>query len=185
MRAGDRIKIGYAATGSAVARRFTAIQASSPVPVDLLAAVEGTREDERAWHTRWRALRQHSEWFESTPELLRAIGEVEAVDVPQSDTARLSFRCPPSLVTAVDNVRGSTPRERYLRDLVRRAVEQALRAEPDGAPPAVERAQGARLPARPPAPAEQPTEPKAQRPPFSRVRTSAEVRANVRPIPKP
>lgn len=67
------IKIGVAKD---VQRRFAAIQMCSPLPLRLLATVDGTRALERAYHTRFADHRLHGEWFAPHPDILAEIARL-------------------------------------------------------------------------------------------------------------
>ncbi len=74
MRSGDMVKIGL--TGD-IERRVRAIQASSPLPVDLLATVPGGLSKEWELHSRFSAHRQHGEWFRLGKEIQRYLEELD------------------------------------------------------------------------------------------------------------
>ena len=57
----DMVKIGF--TGNGVERRLAALQTSCPLPLRLLACVQGTEQYERALHERFAAERVRGEWF--------------------------------------------------------------------------------------------------------------------------
>lgn len=65
------VKIGY--SSGPASRRLSGLQTGSPTRLTILAEVPGTREDEKAWHSRFRHLRAHGEWFQMRPELEQAI----------------------------------------------------------------------------------------------------------------
>lgn len=48
----------------------------SPLPLELLTAVPGRRQDERALHRRYISTHSHKEWFHATPKML---AEIEAI----------------------------------------------------------------------------------------------------------
>lgn len=121
IRAGDKIKIGFARSESAVRSRYATIRNASPMPVVLLGAMEGTVEDEHALHRRFQAYRAEGEWFAAEPAVLEVVAQ--AVEVTPAPGTRLSFRCSQDLVDLVDATRAREPREAWLR----RAVETALR----------------------------------------------------------
>lgn len=64
------VKIGFAVN---VELRLRDLQCGSPVKLAVLATVPGMPKDEREYHKRFKAARQHGEWFERTPELLAEI----------------------------------------------------------------------------------------------------------------
>lgn len=55
------VKIGYSKSG--VEGRLQSLQCASPVPLRILATVEGTLQCERALHGHYRNLRVQGEWF--------------------------------------------------------------------------------------------------------------------------
>ena len=66
-----RVKIGWA-NGPWPIVRMQSLQACSPVPLELVAAIPGGRVEEAALHQRFAASRVHHEWFVETPEILAA-----------------------------------------------------------------------------------------------------------------
>lgn len=68
-----KIKIGCSHTPS---HRLANLAAWSPVPLTILAAVEGNFDDERALHSRYLALHSHREWFNSSAEMLADIAAI-------------------------------------------------------------------------------------------------------------
>jgi hypothetical protein len=66
-----RLKIGVTTN---VRSRMTSLRGSSPVPLDLLAHINGGRTLEAHLHERFRAHRLHGEWFEDRPEIRAAFG---------------------------------------------------------------------------------------------------------------
>jgi len=56
-----RVKIGY--TRYNPQTRLGALQCGSPVPLELIAYIDGTQELERAFHGAFAELRSHGEWF--------------------------------------------------------------------------------------------------------------------------
>lgn len=57
---GGPIKIGVAGD---VAKRFKALQATNPIPLRLLAIIDGGHADERRLHKRFASERLRGEWF--------------------------------------------------------------------------------------------------------------------------
>lgn len=70
-RAGDFIKIGKS-TGSAE-DRIACLQTGCPLPITVLATVQGGRKLEAELHRRFASLRAHGEWFHVAPLLLSFI----------------------------------------------------------------------------------------------------------------
>lgn len=64
------IKIGVAVD---VPKRFKAIQAHSPVPVEVFATTIGDRAVEQDYHRRFAHARLHGEWFSPHPDILAEI----------------------------------------------------------------------------------------------------------------
>lgn len=67
---GGPIKVGYAVDPQ---KRLTEIQRMSPVPLRILATINGYRKDEALLHRRFASLRLHGEWFRPSQELLDII----------------------------------------------------------------------------------------------------------------
>jgi|GEM_PF-3711734 len=74
VRCHDRpiVKIGWA---SNVQRRLSALQAANPDLLVLLGTVEGTMQDELAWHREFAHLAIRNEWFTLADELQFAIDD--------------------------------------------------------------------------------------------------------------
>ena len=136
LRAGERIKIGFAKSEALVRSRFGAIRANSPVAVVLLGMVDGSLEDERALHVRFAEHRLLSGWFGAAPEILELAASARPVRTGPAHGTRLSFRCSHELVAAVDVARGETAREVWLRRAVERALELQSPAGEDRPVPA-------------------------------------------------
>lgn len=60
--------------------RLKQIQAHSPVPVAIKAAMSGTPKLEKEYHARFKALRLHGEWFEPDAELISFMDEIGLPD---------------------------------------------------------------------------------------------------------
>lgn len=67
------IKIG---TAKVVRTRLRDLQIGSPVRLDLLIAVRGSRELETLLHQRFDHLHEHGEWFRAAPELTAFVDEM-------------------------------------------------------------------------------------------------------------
>ena len=75
IRGAGMIKIGVADSPES---RMSTLQAGSPVPLYLLATMQGGFSKEKELHAKFAASRRHGEWFECTPELERTIRECQA-----------------------------------------------------------------------------------------------------------
>jgi hypothetical protein len=73
------VKIGF--TEREVHDRLREIQTGCPGLLTPLLQMDGTRQDDQAWHDRFAAARERGEWFRPVPELLRAIEEAKASQV--------------------------------------------------------------------------------------------------------
>jgi hypothetical protein len=123
VRSGDRIKIGHAGSASRARARFNAIRDASPVEVELLGVIDGSRDDEQELHRRFAGSRLHGEWFMATPELL----SVAATSGPLNSALppNINLPLPDEMLEAIDQARGDIPRTVWIR----RAIEQRLSAE--------------------------------------------------------
>lgn len=65
--AGGNIKIGFSTYGGR--RRLDQLQVGSPVKLELLAAIVGTKHDENALHLHFNRLREKGEWFRAGADL--------------------------------------------------------------------------------------------------------------------
>jgi len=63
-----QVKIGFSAN---VTKRFNALKSQSPVPLELLITIPGTKKDEKKLHKRFRKYRTHGEWFEPNKRIMR------------------------------------------------------------------------------------------------------------------
>jgi hypothetical protein len=72
----DRIKIG---TATDIEKRFAELRTMSPVPLKLLAAVQGGVPVEQALHDRFAADRLHGEWFRASADLRSLIRDITRV----------------------------------------------------------------------------------------------------------
>lgn len=70
-----RIKIGHTTVPLS---RMALLTTNNAYPVELLAAVEGDKRVERAYHDDLVAHRVHSEWFEQSPAVLARVSEALA-----------------------------------------------------------------------------------------------------------
>ena len=67
------IKIGYS---ESVKRRLKALRTSSSEPLEVIAIIEGTRDDEQALHRRFAVARAQGEWFHPHRRLLEYLDEL-------------------------------------------------------------------------------------------------------------
>jgi hypothetical protein len=67
------VKIGVSCNPE---HRLSGLMTWSPVPLEILAFVPGTANDERALHRRYLRQHSHREWFRSTPEMLADIAAI-------------------------------------------------------------------------------------------------------------
>jgi hypothetical protein len=69
------IKIGFT---SLIRERIAALNAWSPLELELVAVIDGARELEQRFHAKFAASRQHGEWFTWSPELAAVVANVQA-----------------------------------------------------------------------------------------------------------
>lgn len=67
--ANGMVKIGFTQN---IDERMKAIQATSPTQIELIGTLPGSLRLEREIHERFKHARAHGEWFQATPEILRA-----------------------------------------------------------------------------------------------------------------
>ena len=67
------IKIGW--TESHPSNRFNALRPLSPTPLEFLGVIRGYLGDENSLHLRFKADRDHGEWFRPSEGLVRYIAE--------------------------------------------------------------------------------------------------------------
>ncbi len=82
----NKIKIGYSKDPE---ERLRTLQTGSSGKLTLLLAIEGTQQDETAWHDRFADARIQNEWFDPVPELFLVILEIK--DTQLEDRGRLLF----------------------------------------------------------------------------------------------
>src|SRR5258708_4315485 len=80
------IKIGF--TDGEVEARLQALQTGCPGVLVVLFHIEGSEQDETAWHERFANVRERGEWFRPVPELLLAIMEAKVSHL-EAENARL------------------------------------------------------------------------------------------------
>lgn len=69
------VKIGFSRF---VEGRLRDIQTANPIPVTLLAHIEGTMSDERDLHSKFSNYRGSGEWFWKSPELSAFIQQIKS-----------------------------------------------------------------------------------------------------------
>jgi hypothetical protein len=92
----DLIKIGSADDPWT---RYLTLRSISPVPLVLVAMMDGGKPEERELHERFRLLRHHGEWFKADAELLNFIASAAVPwEAPLTNGARryVRFRCRPA-----------------------------------------------------------------------------------------
>jgi hypothetical protein len=85
---GGLIKIGY--TTGDVDERRRVLQSGSPVELQIIATMAGSRYAEQRLHQRFRYLRRHNEWFIAETDLLHYIAE-EAETWTKTPPVRLGW----------------------------------------------------------------------------------------------
>jgi hypothetical protein len=83
------VKIGFCGGDPVI--RMAGLQVGAVDQLELMGASAGGPSDERAWHQRFDHLRARGEWFELTPELLKAIGLALAHDKPRGSDTELAL----------------------------------------------------------------------------------------------
>jgi hypothetical protein len=83
------IKIGYTAGDGE--SRLRDLQTGCPGELVVLLEIEGSKQDETAWHQRFAAARERGEWFRPVAELLLAISEGKVVQL-EEEKAQLQER---------------------------------------------------------------------------------------------
>ncbi len=66
----DRCKIGRTAN---VENRMKSLRNSSPYPLELMLTIPGHGWQEKVWHKAFAHVRRHLEWFELSPDLVKAM----------------------------------------------------------------------------------------------------------------
>lgn len=69
------IKIGCSRSPD---NRRASLETWSPFPLEIVAEIDGCDRIERRFHAKFFADRTHREWFSTSPELRRVIGEIQA-----------------------------------------------------------------------------------------------------------
>jgi hypothetical protein len=112
------VKIGWSAHQ---AGRLSNLMAWSPFPLEIAAAIGGSRELERRFHARFRHLNTHREWFQASPEIADTIAainagcfDVETLPGPRALTSGTPKR-PESIATQVISQRLSALAKRGIK----------------------------------------------------------------------
>lgn len=87
VRAGEAIKIGYSVHP---VKRMSELQTANPEPMELLGALRGTLQDEKAIHADFSHLEIREEWFRAEEELLDFIQEISGRFITRELRPRLS-----------------------------------------------------------------------------------------------
>lgn len=80
------VKIGFTAGDGE--DRLRDLQTGCPGELVLLLQMEGSQQEETAWHERFAGARERGEWFRPVPELLLAITEAKVSQL-EAENARL------------------------------------------------------------------------------------------------
>jgi len=72
--AGGLIKIGITHN---LKVRFNNLKNSCPIPLKILATIDGSADKEIELHERFATHRKHGEWFEPCPEILQLIEQIK------------------------------------------------------------------------------------------------------------
>lgn len=87
VRAGEAIKIGYSVHPI---KRMSELQIGNPDPMELLGALRGTFQDEKALHADFSHLEIREEWFRAEEELLDFIEEISGRFIDRELRPRVS-----------------------------------------------------------------------------------------------
>lgn len=85
----EQIKIGFTAGNGEDRRRD--LQTGCPGELVLLWEIEGSRQEEAAWHERFAGARERGEWFRPVPELLLEIMKAKALYLEAENTRLLEL----------------------------------------------------------------------------------------------
>lgn len=80
--AANLLKIGF--TARPFALRLMQLRSNSPVSLDVLAVIRGTRDSERKLHARFLKLWSHGEWFRDDAGLLSYVSGLDGLPFPES-----------------------------------------------------------------------------------------------------
>lgn len=95
------IKIGYARN---VANRLVKMRVDCPIPLTLLAVLEGDADYERRLHERFESHWRQGEWFEPAAELLAFIGTL-----PEPEPAKRKSKLGAHPLSAWLEITGASP----------------------------------------------------------------------------
>lgn len=98
---GEYVKIGFTTTEMEI--RMRAVDTHSPIAPRLLAAITGTHQTERQWHTRFARYRVRREWFRLEPclDVLRNELGIETNEPCGTSKCCVDTPCPTTLI-AID-----------------------------------------------------------------------------------
>lgn len=74
IRGGELIKVG---TSKDVEARLASLRTGSPLPLELVYVMRGSRDLEQCLHGRFESLRSHGEWFHAREPLISFISEMK------------------------------------------------------------------------------------------------------------
>jgi hypothetical protein len=83
------VKIGFTCE---LPSRLRSLQNSCPIPIKLLAAVQGGRDVEKAYHARFAADRLHGEWFARSEAIIGELVEIKWVKPLVDNIQRFAAR---------------------------------------------------------------------------------------------
>ena len=96
----DQVKIGYSAN---FAERFRSLQASSPVALEVLRTVPGSREVESWFHGQFADARKHGEWFDFRETMLTSCPPEDA-PAPKEPLSKEALRFRQMVMVCLDQL---------------------------------------------------------------------------------
>lgn len=121
---GDRIKIGFSHNPMT---RLKELQTSTADDLQLLGAIPGDEQQEKALHAQFKGLHIRGEWFRADPELITYICQVTGQPLPEIDPPEAPEVSPEaramisSVLTRRNRVGADTPRGAILSNLANQA----------------------------------------------------------------